>query len=113
MSAFITTNGRMVKVGHTINIIQGKIISDGEVVEEFDEPLVIEKIEGEIGKLECHYPIIVHGDVKGNLVSYSPVYYGDVGGHLKAEGPVNCGDVQGSVKTTGPVNCGDIKGNLR
>ena len=114
MSAMVTINGRTVKVGKNVNIIDGKIISDGMVVSQFDnsEGVTIENIEGSIGKLECHYPLVVHGAINGNVMAYRPVNCGDINGHLKADGPVNCGDVRGSLKASGPVNCGDIGGNF-
>ena len=115
MSALVTINGRSVKVGRNVNIIDGKIISDGVVVSSFedsDEGITIEKIEGTIGKLECHSPLVVHGDIHGNVQSYRPINCGNINGHLKADGPVNCGDVKGSLKASGPVNCGNIGGNL-
>ena len=50
MSSTITINGRLIKVGTSVNIIDGKIVSDGVVVSEFDssETVVIEKIEGDV-----------------------------------------------------------------
>lgn len=112
--AMMTINGQMMKVGKNVNIIDGKVVSDGVVISEFrdSEGVTIEKIEGTIGKLECHYPLVVHGNIRGNVMAYSPVNCGDIHGHLKAEGPVNCGNIKGSVKTTGPINCGDIGGRF-
>jgi len=115
MSASVTICGKTFKVGDNVNIVNGKVISDGVVVYELtssQDGVVIERIEGTIGKLECHYPLVVNGDVHGNVQSYSPVNCGDIHGHLKADGPVNCGDIMGSLKANGPVNCGDIGGNL-
>jgi len=114
MTAMITINGQMVKAGRNINIIDGKVVSDGVVVSTFNDAdgVTIEKIEGSIGKLECHYPLVVHGDVNGNVMCYRPVNCGNINGHLKADGPVNCGDVKGSLKASGPVNCGNIGGNF-
>lgn len=114
MSAMLTINGRRVKVGKDVTIIDGKIISDGSVVSSFDkvDGVTIENIEGNIGTLECHYPLVVQGDINGNVKGYRPINCGDINGHLKVDGPVNCGNVKGSVKANGPINCGNVGGNL-
>ncbi len=110
----ITINGRTYK-GGSISIINNKVTIDGVVQNEAFPGNEVVRIEvtGDLASLKCDAPLVVTGDIKGDVEVDGPLTCGDIGGDVEADGPVTCGDVDGNVNANGPCTCGNVKGNVK
>lgn len=103
----ITINGTTVTVtgsASSVSIINGKVIVNGQVVQDGLSGIVEIKWDGPLASLQADAAVTC-GDVHGNVRAASSVSAGDVGGSVNAGGSVNCGQVSGSVNAGGAVNC--------
>lgn len=99
--------------GNNIVFLNGKVTIDG--VRQDDQSLsgvVRVEVTGNLASLKCDAPVVVNGNVHGDLEVDGPVTCGDVGKDVKADGPVTCGNVNGNVEADGPVTCGNVRGNV-
>ncbi len=107
-----TINGQTFS-GQSVSFINGTVIIDG-VKQTMDklQGVVRVEIKGDPANVTCDAPLVVTGDVKGNIVADGPVTCNDVGGNVDADGPVTAGNVAGDVRADGPVNCGKVGGKV-
>lgn len=80
--------------GKNINVSNGKIMVDGNVIEEGLTGIVKVSFEGDLANLECADAKIT-GNVQGN-VNAADVRCGDVGGNVNGA-DVKCRDVAGRI----------------
>ena len=97
--------------GQSISIINGVVTIDG-VVQGGDKLTGIVKIEitGVIANVTVDAPLMVNGDVLGNVDCEGAVTCGAVGGNVDADA-VTCGCVAGDVDAD-VVNCGDVDADI-
>jgi len=109
----ITINGKTYTGKNSISIINGEVIIDG--MPQSGERLtgvVRVEITGDPLSVTTDSPVVVKGDVKGDVKADGPVTCGEVGGNVEADGPVTCGSVRGYVEANGPCTCGNVGGNV-
>ena len=108
----ININGKTYQ-GKSVSIINGRVKIDGRE-QEGDTLIGVVKVEiiGDPASIDCDSPVIVHGNVKGNVVADGPVTCGNVEGDVDADGPCTCGDVKGNVTADGPCTCGNVGGDV-
>lgn len=102
MALIIKSNGKVTTIkGGSIQIVNGKILTDGKAVEEIntDEKVINVTIEGEVERLEVDYcnEITVNGDAKRVRANCGNVNIkGNVSGDVHANcGSITCGNVEG------------------
>lgn len=102
MALIIKSNGKVTTIkGGSIQIVNGKILTDGKAVEEIntDEKVINITIEGEVERLEVDYcnEITVNGDAKRVRANCGNVNIkGNVNGDVHANcGSITCGNVEG------------------
>lgn len=102
MALIIKSNGKVTTIkGGSIQIVNGKILTDGKEVEEIntDEKVINITIEGEVERLEVDYcnEITVNGDAKRVRANCGNVNIkGNVSGDVHANcGSITCGNVEG------------------
>lgn len=96
----VTINGKTYTGRASVNIVNGKVIIDGKVIEQESVP----KIE-----------IVVHGDLQELKADNCEtiIVNGSAGSVSTMAGDVRCKDVNGDVSTmSGDVHCGDVKGDV-
>ncbi len=109
----ITINGKTY-AGHNISVINGKVFIDGNSQDDDTLSGVVRiEVKGDLASLECDAPVVVTGNVKGNVKCDGPVTCGDVEGNVDADGPVTCGNVKGNVEADGPCTCGNVGGDVK
>ena len=108
----ITINGQTY-TGRSVSIINGEVTIDG-VKQSGDKLQGVVKIEVNNGLagLTTDAPVVVNGDVHGDVHADGPVTCGDVAGNVEADGPVTCGNVTGDVTADGPCTCGNVGGDV-
>lgn len=104
----VVINGKRYDGVGSITTINGKVYIDGVLQEDAidgskGQILKIE-VEGVLDHLKADAPVVVHGEIKGNVEVTGPLTCGHVGGSIKGVGPINCGNIAGNVNTIGPVN---------
>ena len=102
MALIIKSNGKVTTIkGGSIQIVNGKILTDGKAVEEIntDEKVINITIEGNVERLEVDYcnEITVNGDAKRVRANCGNVNIkGNVSGDVHANcGSITCGNVEG------------------
>lgn len=108
----ITINGKTY-VGQNISVVNGKVLIDGKSQDDTLSGVVRIEVTGDLASLQCDAPVVVTGNVKGNINCDGPCTCGDVEGDVDADGPVTCGDVKGNVEADGPCTCGKVGGNVK
>lgn len=58
-------------------------------------------------------PLVIQGNVTGNVRTDGSVQANNVGGNVDAGGSCQCDDVAGSVNAGGSIQAGDIQGSAR
>lgn len=108
----IMINGKSY-TGKNVSIINGKVTIDG-VKQDGDALMGIVKVEitGDPASIDTDAPVVVNGNVRGNVIADGPVTCGNVNGDVDADGPCTCHDVKGNVTADGPVTCGPVGGNV-
>jgi hypothetical protein len=103
----IFVNGKAYSVnGNNISIINNKVYVDGKEINT-DEKLSGEitiRFEGDLANLQCDCPVIINGNVKGDVDSKGSINCENVYGNLKSYGSVNCRDVHGDLTAYGSVH---------
>ncbi len=97
----VTINGKTYTGRASVNIVNGKVIIDGKVVEQ----------EANIPKIE----IVIHGDLEELKADHCETITvnGSAGSVSTMAGDVRCKEVNGDVSTmSGNVHCGDVKGDV-
>ena len=109
----IIINGEAYKNTGTGNICitDANLSINGKTVKKVKGVVRIE-IKGELALLETNAPVVVKGDVWGDINGAGSVGCGDVFGDIQADGSVACDDVSGDVTAGGPVNCEDVGGDV-
>ena len=102
MALIIKSNGKVTTIkGGSIQIVNGKILTDGKEVEEIntDEKVINITIEGNVERLEVDYcnELTVNGTAKRVHTQCGNVTIkGDVSGDVHANcGSITCGKVEG------------------
>lgn len=102
----ITINGQTINyAGNSVVIHNGKIIVDGNVVQEYHGSNVKVTIEGNVGKINCDGSVEIHGDSGDVDCGGNCEISGDVKGDVDAGGSVTCGNVLGDIDAGGSVRC--------
>lgn len=109
----VNVNGRTITVsGNDISIINGKVYSDGILVEgDLIDNSVTIKIEGPIANITSDRSLTVIGNVTGDVNSNGSVNCDDIKGNVSANGSINCDDISGNATAQGSINCDDIGGD--
>lgn len=102
----ITINGETIICSGT-NVVtdNGKVIVDGNIIQECNSGDIKVTIEGDVNKIDCDGSVEVHGN-SGNIdCGGSCEVDGDVKGDINAGGSVTCGNVSGDIDAGGSVRC--------
>lgn len=103
-------NGKDYNVsGRSIVVRNGKVIVDGQVIEEGLSGEVKLTFTGDLAKLDCTSATI-NGNVLGNVDGTSITINGNVTGDVDGTNIV-CGDVGGDVDGTN-IKCGNVQGGI-
>ncbi|WP_259406040.1 polymer-forming cytoskeletal protein [Shouchella clausii] len=101
----IIINGKSISVsGNNISVINGKIYTDGTLVESGLSGQVTILFEGDLANLKTDGSATIQGNVKGNVDAGGSVTCGNVGQSIDAGGSVKCGTVGGDVDAGGSVS---------
>jgi hypothetical protein len=108
----IKINGRTFS-GHNLSIANGTITIDG-MRQDGDTLSGVVRVEitGNVANVECDAPLVINGNVTGDVDADGPVTCGDVHGDVGGDGPITCGNVGGDVEADGPVTCGNVGGDV-
>lgn len=68
--------------------------------------------EGPALNIRSILPVVVEGDVQGDVLSGGDVKCENVEGDVSAGGDIDCGSVSGHVSAAGDVDCGGVEGNV-
>lgn len=93
--------------GNNVQILNGKVIIDGNAQEgKLTEPIIV-NISGNVGDIKVgNGNVNVTGHAQNIHTGAGDIECGDVSGDVKTNcGDIKCNNVSGSIKT----NCGDIK----
>lgn len=107
----ITINGRTINyAGNNIVINNGKIIVDGNVIQEYNNGEYIGSsvnviIKGDVNKIDCNGSVEVHGNAGAIDCGGSCQVGGNVVGDIDAGGSVTCGKVSGDIDAGGRIMC--------
>lgn len=102
----ITINGKTITCsGTNVVINNGKVIVDGNIIQECNSSDIKVTIEGDVNKIDCDGSVEVHGN-SGNIdCGGSCEVGGDVEGDINAGGSITCGNVSGDIDAGGSVRC--------
>lgn len=100
-------NGKSFSIGSgsDINIKNGRIMVDGEIVTDEAKDILRIEIDGDVVNLQADGSVQCD-NVLGDLTAGGSVQCDDVMGDVNAGGSVNCDDVKGSVNAGGSINHG-------
>lgn len=102
----ITINGKTIACsGTNVVINNGKVIVDGNIVQECNNSDIKVTIEGDVNKIDCSGSVEVHGNSGNIYCGGSCEVSGDVKGDINAGGSVTCGNVSGDIDAGGSVRC--------
>lgn len=102
----ITINGKTITCsGTNVVINNGKVIVDGNIVQECNSGDIKVTIEGNVNKIDCGGSVEVHGNSGSIDCGGSCKVSGDVKGDIDAGGSVTCGNVSGDIDAGGSVRC--------
>lgn len=101
-----TINGKAITCsGTNVVIDNGKVIVDGNIIQECNSGDLKVIIEGNVNKIDCDGSVEVHGN-SGNIdCGGSCEVGGDVEGDINAGGSITCGNVSGDIDAGGSVRC--------
>ena len=103
----ITINGKTITCSGTNVIINnGKVIVDGDIVQECNSGNIKVTIEGNVNKIRISRGLVeIHGN-SGNIDCGGSCEVGrDVKGDIDAGSSVTCGNVSGDIDAGGSVRC--------
>lgn len=87
----ITINGKTITCsGTNVVINNGKVIVDGNIIQECNSDDIKVIIEGDVNKIDCGGSCEISGDVKGDIDAGGSVTCGNVSGDIDAGGSVRC-----------------------
>ena len=102
----ITINGKTITCsGTNVVINNGKVIVDGNIIQECNSSDIKVTIEGDVNKIDCDGSVEVHGNSGSIDCGGNCEISGDVKGDIDAGGSVTCGNVSGDVNAGGSVKC--------
>lgn len=102
----IIINGKShVVSGNNITINNGKIIVDGEIIEEGLSGIVEVKFEGDLANVRSSSSITVNGNVHGDADAGSHIQCNDIGGDADAGSHISCRDIKGSADAGSHISC--------
>lgn len=111
--ANITINGRKIHCsGSNMVISNGKIIVDGNVVQDSLSGDIHVEIHGNVAHIQCGGSVTVHGNAGSIDCGNSCTVDGDVVGDIDAGSHVSCGNVTGNVDAGSHVHCDNVSGDV-
>ncbi len=87
----ITINGKTITCpGSNVVIRNGKVIVDGDTIQECSSGDIKVVIEGDVNNIDCDGSVTVRGNVDGDIDAGGSVTCGNVSGDIDAGGSVKC-----------------------
>jgi hypothetical protein len=108
----ITINGKTIQCsGSNIVIANGKVVVDGNPVEENIADNITIEIHGNVEYIQCQGNVTVHGNAVDIDCNGNCTVNGNVSGSIDAGGNIHCGNVEGDADAGGNITCSLICGD--
>lgn len=108
----ITINGKTIQCsGRNIVIANGKVVVDGNTIEENMKDNITIEIHGDVEYIQCQGAVTIHGNADNIDCDGNCTVNGDVYGFIDAGGNIHCGDVKGDADAGGNITCSLICGD--
>lgn len=96
---------------HIVQVMNGKVLSDGEAF--LSEPVFLCLEDATGVTLHVHGNAQIEGDVSGSVYANGSVTCENIEGDVNAGAQVNCETVEGNVRAGGQVSCENVEGDVQ